>query len=100
MCIFCYRALLYNFVIKFKYRCLSHLVCVGGMIPEVPKELVNAGKQQATCTEALLMEVLGPPALCCDLPKITRVHWNCGAECEGDSRANGKHRVKLFTAPL
>lgn len=26
MCIFCYRALLYNFVIKFKYRCLSHLV--------------------------------------------------------------------------
>lgn len=30
MCIFCYRALLYNFVIKFKYRCLSHLVCVGG----------------------------------------------------------------------
>lgn len=26
MCIFCYRALLYNFVIKFKYRCLFHLV--------------------------------------------------------------------------
>lgn len=66
------------------------------MIPEAPK----GNKQQATCTEALLMEVLGPPALCCDLPKITSVHWNCGAECEGDSRANGKHRVKLFTAPL
>lgn len=26
MCIFCYRALLYNFVIKFQHRCLSDLV--------------------------------------------------------------------------
>lgn len=26
MCIFCYRALLYNFVINFKYRYLSYLV--------------------------------------------------------------------------
>lgn len=97
MCIFCYRALLYNFVIKFKYRCLSHLVWGDDTRGS---QIVNAGKQQATCTEALLMEVLGPPALCCDLPEITRVHWDCGAECEGDSRANGKHRVKLFTAPL
>lgn len=39
-------------------------------MPEAPKELVNAGKHQSTCTETLpfrdcipLIEMLGPPGL-------------------------------------
>lgn len=50
MCIFCYRALLYNFVIKFKYRCCP-IWC--GDDARGLKVLVNVGKHQATCTELL-----------------------------------------------
>lgn len=70
-CIFCYRALLYNFVIKFQYRCLFDLVG-GCQMRSDSLRLTRVDKSQAVCTWAcsleIALEMLGPCGLGQEVP--------------------------------
>lgn len=69
MCIFCYRALLYNFVIKFHYRSLSHLV-------ENTRGLRVKTDKRVDTPQA-------NPRLCAHRHALERLHylWRCLGHC-------------------